>query len=105
MDFEEKMDAIRMNLELAFHDIEAQRASIEAQRASIEAQRASIEAQRASIEAQRASIEAIGVKIDSLRAASASQYESIQVLMKSSGDLLATAQSHERRIQGLERRA
>jgi hypothetical protein len=28
MDFEEKMDALRMNLELAFHDIEALRGSI-----------------------------------------------------------------------------
>jgi hypothetical protein len=70
MDFEEKMDAIRMNLELASHDIESLRESIR-----------------------------------ELRDASASQYENIQVLMKTSGDLLATAQSHERRIQGLERRA
>ena len=70
MDFEEKMDAMRMNLELAFHDIEALRASVEI-----------------------------------LRAASASQNENIQMLAKATGDLLAAAQSHERRIVGLERRA
>jgi hypothetical protein len=77
MDFEEKMDAIRMNLELASHDIESLRESIELQREGIR----------------------------DLRDASASQYESIQILTKTSSDLLATAQSHERRIQGLERRA
>jgi hypothetical protein len=70
MNFEEKMDAMRMNLELATHDIESLRASIEG-----------------------------------LRAASASQYENIQVLMKVSENLLATAQSREQRISGLEGRA
>ncbi len=34
MDFEEKIDAMRMTLELAIHDIEAQRVAIEAQRAA-----------------------------------------------------------------------
>jgi hypothetical protein len=97
MDFEEKMDAIRMNLELAFHDIES----------------------------LRASVETIGVKIDALRVASASQYESIQVLAttsenlvktasrqqddlqalkKISGDLARAAEVHDRRIAGLEGR-
>jgi chromosome segregation ATPase len=70
MDFEEKMDALRMNLELASHDIESLRGSIR-----------------------------------ELRDASASQHENIQALMKTSSNLLATAESHERRIQGLERRA
>jgi hypothetical protein len=70
MDFEEKMDALRMNLEFAFHDIEA-----------------------------------VGAKIEALRAASASQYESIQALMKISENLVTTAQNHEHRITGLERRA
>jgi len=77
MDFEEKIDAMRMTLELAIHDIEAQRADTEVLRASIEV----------------------------LRAASASQHENIETLAKATGDLLATAQSHERRIVGLERRA
>jgi hypothetical protein len=70
MDFEEKMDALRMNLELAFHDIEALRGSIR-----------------------------------ELRDASASQFESIQVLGKATEALLATAQRHDQRITGLERRA
>jgi 5-bromo-4-chloroindolyl phosphate hydrolysis protein len=77
MDFEEKMDAIRMNLELASHDIESLRASIEEQRESIR----------------------------ELRDASASQFESIQVLGKATEALLATAQRYDQRITGLERRA
>ena len=77
MDFEEKMDAIRMNLELASHDIESLRESIEALRQTTQA----------------------------LRDASASQHESIQVLGKATEDLLATAMRHDQRITGLERRA
>ena len=91
MNFEEKIDAMRMTLELAIHDIEAQRASIDAQRASIEA--------------QRASIEAMGVQIEGLRLVSTAQYESIQGLMTISAQLVQTAQAHEQRISGLEGRA
>ena len=69
MNFEDKMGAMRMNLELVMHDTES-----------------------------------MGAKIESLRAASASQYENIQALMKASENLLGTAQSHERRITALERR-
>ena len=84
MDFEEKIDAMRMTLELAIHDIEAQRASIEAQRASIEAQSASIR---------------------ELRDLSAHQLETARVLMSATENLLAQAHNHEQRITGLERRA
>jgi predicted nucleic acid-binding Zn-ribbon protein len=94
-EFKEKMDAMRMNLELAMHEIEA-----------------------------------MGVKIEALREASASQYESIQVLANASesllknanrqgeitdrqqddidalkritGDLVKIADSHDRRISGIE---
>jgi hypothetical protein len=68
-DFLEKMDAMRMNLELAIHDIET-----------------------------------MGGKIEELRLASASQYESIQAMMKISSDLVRTAESHERRLNGIEGR-
>lgn len=84
MDFEEKIDALRMNLELAFHDIEAQRARNEELRASIQELREGIH---------------------ELRAASADQKESIQLLAKISGDLVTTAQAHERRISALEARS
>ena len=77
MDFGEKMDAMRMNLELAIHDIEAQRADMATLRASIR----------------------------ELRDASAHQHETAQVLMKATESLLAAVQNHEGRIQGLERRA
>ncbi len=69
MDFEEKMDALRMNLELAFPDIEA-----------------------------------MGVKIEVLRVASANQYETSQVLLKATENLLQTVNSHERRITRIEGR-
>jgi outer membrane protein TolC len=105
MNFEEKLDAMRMNLELAFHDIEALRNSIEAQRAAAEAQRESIEAQRESIEAQRTSFEAERDTIRELRLASAHQHETAQVLMKATQDLLTIANRHEHRITGLERGA
>ena len=68
-DFLEKMDAMRMNLELSIHDIET-----------------------------------MGGKIEELRIASASQYESIQALMKISSDLVRTAEIHERRITAIEGR-
>ena len=74
--FLEKMEAMRMTLELAVHDIEA----------------------------QRARFDAMGEKIDELRVASASQYESIQALMKISSDLVRTAEIHERRITSVEGR-
>jgi hypothetical protein len=69
MDFEEKIDAMRMTLELATHDIEALRG-----------------------------------RIEELRTASASQYETAQVLLKATDNLVTTAQAHERRITRLEGR-
>ncbi len=75
-DFLEKMEAMRMTLELAVHDIEA----------------------------QRTSMEAMGGKIEELRIASASQYESIQALMKISGDVVRTAEIHQQRLNGIEGR-
>jgi hypothetical protein len=83
MNFEEKLDAMRMNLELAFHDTEALRASIEAQRTSFEAER---------------------VSIRELRLLSAHQHDTAQVLMKATENLLAKVNQHEQRITGLERR-
>ena len=82
-DFQEKMEAMRMNLELSIHDIEAHRASIEAMGEKIEELRAGAQ---------------------ELRIASQSQYESIQALMKISGDLVRTAEIHEHRLNGIEGR-
>ena len=98
MDFEEKLDAMRMNLELAFHDIEALRNSILAQREAIEAQREASQAQRESIEAQ-------SVSIRELRDLSAHQVEAARVLMQATENLVVKAHDHEHRISGLERRA
>jgi hypothetical protein len=64
-----------------------------------------IDAMRTTLELATHDIEALRESIGELRDASAHQYETAQVLMKTSSDLLATAESHERRIQGLERRA
>ena len=68
MDFEEKIDALRMNLELAFHDIEA-----------------------------------MGVKIEALRVASASQYETSQVLLKATENLVTTANRPQDELQALKK--
>ena len=96
--FEEKMDALRMNLELAFHDIEAMGQKIEALREASEAQRDSIESLRQGFEADRESIR-------DLRFASAHQQETAQILMKATESLLAMAHRHDQRISGLEGRA
>jgi hypothetical protein len=82
-EFLEKMDAMRMNLELAIHDIEAQRARFDAMGEKIEELRAGAQ---------------------ELRVASQSQYESIQALIKISGDLVRTAEIHEHRLNGIEGR-
>ena len=90
MDFEEKIDALRMNLELAFHDIEA----------------------------MGVKLEAVGVKIEGLYETSqvlagaseallknaASQQGELEALKKISGDLVRIAEVHDRRISGLEGR-
>jgi hypothetical protein len=68
MDFEEKIDASRMNPELTFHDIEA-----------------------------------MGVKIEALRVASASQYETSQVLLKATENLVTTANRHQDELQALKK--
>ncbi len=76
MDFEEKIDAMRMTLELAIHDVEEQRAAIQELRATV----------------------------TEVKDASAHQYESVQVQMKATENLLRTAERHEQRISGLEGR-
>jgi hypothetical protein len=68
MDFEEKIDALRMNLELAFHDIEA----------------------------MGVKLEAVGVKIEGL-------YETSQVLLKATENLVTTANSHQDDLQALKK--
>lgn len=68
MDFEEKIDAMRTTLELAMHDIEA----------------------------QRANIEAMGVKIEGL-------YETSQVLLTATQNLVTTANSHQDDLQALKK--
>jgi chromosome segregation ATPase len=90
MDFEEKIDAMRMTLELAIHDIEAQRAAIQEQRAAVQEQRVAIQEQRVATQALGANIAEVN--------------ENSQVLMKACENLLKTAEIHERRITGLEGR-
>jgi chromosome segregation ATPase len=97
MDFEEKIDAMRMTLELAIHDIEAQRAAIQEQRAAVQEQRVAIQEQRVAIQEQRVATQALGANIAEVN-------ENSQVLMKACENLLKTAEIHERRITGLEGR-
>jgi hypothetical protein len=76
MDFGEKIDAMRTTLELAILDIEAQRAGMQELRASIQ----------------------------DLRMLSEHQHESIQDLMRISGDLVKVAEAHDKRIGVIEGR-
>jgi hypothetical protein len=64
-----------------------------------------IDAMRTTLELAIHDIEAMGSKIEALRLASSSQYDSIKGLMTISAQLVETAQAHERRISGLEGRA
>lgn len=77
MDFEEKIDALRMNLELASHDIES----------------------------LCVSIDGLVKATDNLFMTVNSQQDDLQTLKKISGDLVKIADGHDRRIAALECRA
>lgn len=81
MNFEEKIDAMRTTLELAMLDLEALRGRTEALHERMEEQHANIE---------------------SLRIASASQYDSIQGLMKITDQLVTVVRVHDGRLSRLE---
>ena len=97
MSFEEKIDAMRMTLELAMHDIEAQRAAIH------ELRIASVN-QRESLQVLATASEAL-LKSANRQEKNADRHEvDLRMLKKISGDLVKTAQAHEQRIAGLEGR-
>jgi L-alanine-DL-glutamate epimerase-like enolase superfamily enzyme len=96
-DFKEKIDAMRMTLELAMHDIEGQRAAIQELRMLSASQNEGIQVLATASEAL--------LKNADLQAKKADQQEiDLSILKKLSGELLQTAQIHERRIAGLEGR-
>jgi hypothetical protein len=97
MSFEEKIDAMRMTLELAMHDIEAQRAAIQDLR-MLSAN------QYESIQALGAASETLLKNATRQDANAARQEVDLGVLKKATSELLQTAQIHERRIAGLEGR-
>jgi methyl-accepting chemotaxis protein len=105
MDFEEKIDALRMNLELAFHDIEAFRAGMQEVRASIQELRVVTERQNEGMQEMRMGMQELRMSIQELRLLSESQYGTVRDLLKVTGDLVALSDSHERRIQAIERRS
>jgi hypothetical protein len=102
MSFEEKIDAMRMTLELAMHDIEAQRASIEIQRAAIQELRMLSASQHESFQVLGAASEALLKNAARQDANAARQEVDLGILKKATSELLQTAQIHERRISGLE---
>ncbi len=115
MDFEEKIDALRMNLELAFHDIEAlrdgmqeiresMRVGMQEVRESMQELRGVSQIQNESIRELRLASERQNDNIRELRMLAESQYDNVQSLIKSTGDLVAIADSHERRITAIEKR-
>ena len=96
-DFKEKIDAMRMTLELAMHDIEAERVRIQELRMLSESQHESLQALGAASEAL--------LKNASRQDANAARQEvDLGILKKATSELLQTAQIHERRISGLEGR-
>jgi hypothetical protein len=99
MNFEEKMDAMRMNLKLAFHDIEALRESVQAQRENIQAQQAGIDA-LASI--FRDTFKEVASNMTIMSQNIAGLHEGAHDLMIATQSLLATAQNHDSRILKLE---
>lgn len=90
MDFEEKIDAMRTTLELAIHDIEAQRTNTQEMRAAMQE--------------TRAAMRDVRISIQELRMLSQHQHESIQALMKISGELVQTVTVHDKRIGAIEGR-
>ncbi|MGA2712843.1 MAG: hypothetical protein ABSG41_07030 [Bryobacteraceae bacterium] len=90
MDFEEKIDALRMNLELAFHDIEAMGVKIEALRVASASQYESIQVLAGASEA--------------LLKNATSQQGELEVLKKMSAHLATLVDAHDRRIGAIEGR-
>jgi hypothetical protein len=104
MSFEEKIDAMRMTLELAMHDIEAQRAASEAERAAIQELRMLSASQRENIQVLATASEAL-LKNAERQDKKADRHEvDLEALKKISGDLVKTAQAHEQRIASIEGR-
>lgn len=97
MDFEEKIDALRMNLELAFHDIEAMGVKIEALRVASASQLESILAQE-----ERFRI--LANATESLLANANRRNDDIDDLKIISRRLGILVEAHENRIAGIEGR-
>ena len=93
-----------MNLELAFHDIEAFRAGMQEVRASIQEVRASIQEVRSGIQELGAVADRHNESIRELRMLSENQHENMGSLMKMTGDLVALVNNHEGRIRAIEGR-
>lgn len=104
MDFEEKIDAMRTTLELAIHDIEAQRTNTQEMRAAMQETRAAMQESRAAMQETRAAMQDMRISIQELRMLSEHQHESIQALMKISGELVQTVTVHDKRIGAIEGR-
>lgn len=104
MDFEEKIDALRMNLELAFHDIEAMGVKIEALRVASASQLESILAQGENIRAQEERFRILANASESLLTNANRQQDDIDVLKKMSRRLGILVEAHEKRIAGIEGR-
>jgi hypothetical protein len=89
-DFLEKMEAMRMTLELAVHDIEAQRVSTEELRVSIRELREN---------------SAVLLKsTENLLTTAVVHQNDPEALKKMTGELARIADTHERRLNGIEGR-
>jgi hypothetical protein len=98
MSFEEKIDAMRMTLELAMHDIEGQRAAIQELRMLSASQNEGIQVLATASEALLKNAERQDKNAER-------QEVDLRSLKKITGDLVKIADSHDRRIGAIEGRA
>ena len=97
MSFEEKIDAMRMTLELAMHDLEATGVKIEALRVASASQ-------HENIQVLATASEALLKNADRQEKNADRQEEDLRLLKKITGDLVKIADSHDRRIGAIEGR-
>jgi ABC-type transporter Mla subunit MlaD len=105
MDFEEKIDALRMNLELASHDIESLRVTIDGLVKTTDGLVKTTDGLVKATDGLVKATDGLVKATDNLVKTVNSQQDDLQTLKKISGDLVRIADVHDRRIAALERRA
>lgn len=97
MDFEEKIDAMRTTLELAVHDIEANRVATAELRSAIRDLHGVVQEQQQSIREQQQSFR-------EQRFLAEADRENISQLRVIAAQLVVVAQAHDARLNSIEKR-